>query len=294
MSSKPHRPMVALLAVWGALSLGAAPAEWPDLTTVPADLETPATTKSEPGPGRRVHQTTPGWESTDVHHTLYLPRDWQPERKLPVIVEYAGNGGFQNNFGDVSHGTVEGSHLGYGLSGGKGFIWVCLPLVKFDGNRRENAPIWWGDVGETKRYCTNTVRFICDRYGGDPRRVVLAGFSRGAIAANFIGLHDDDIARLWRAFICYSHYDGVITTWPYPHADRASARTRLQRLAGRPQFICHEGDVGFIRDYVQGTGVEGDFTFVTVPFRNHSDQWVLRETPERRTLRDWLQRSLKN
>jgi hypothetical protein len=282
-----------LLAVgMGMSSLMAAPVELPDLRSVKPDLETPAMTSSEPLAGRRVRQTTPGWEGSDVHHALYLPREWRPGKTFPVIVEYAGNGGYQNKFGDVSRGTVEGSQLGYGMSGGEGFLWVCLPFVQVTGERRENCPLWWGDVAETKRYCTNTVRFICERYGGDPRRVVLAGFSRGAIAANFIGLHDEQIAKVWRAFVCYSHYDGVNTNWPYVGADRISALTRLQRLGNRPQFICHEGDVSFIRDHVQGTGAKGNFTFATVPFRNHSDQWVLRETLERRKLRDWLKREL--
>ena len=89
------------------------------------------------------------------------------------------------------------------------------------------------------RYARATVRYVCENLGGDESRVVLAGFSRGAIAANFLGLHDDETARLWRAFVCYSQYDGV-RSWPYPGSDRASALLRLRRLGGRPQFICGE------------------------------------------------------
>jgi len=44
-----------------------------------------------------------------------------------VIVEYAGNGNYANKYGDVSSGEVEGSKLGYGISGGTGFIWICMP-----------------------------------------------------------------------------------------------------------------------------------------------------------------------
>src|SRR5207253_2146453 len=78
----------------------------PDLSSVPADLQTPAMTEGEPAAGRRVKQTTPGWEGTAVHHALYLPRDWKAEVRYPVIVEYAGNGNYKNSFGDVSKGTV--------------------------------------------------------------------------------------------------------------------------------------------------------------------------------------------
>jgi hypothetical protein len=44
-----------------------------------------------------------------------------------VIVEYAGNGNYSNASGDVSRGVPEGSNLGYGISGGKGFVSVCAP-----------------------------------------------------------------------------------------------------------------------------------------------------------------------
>jgi hypothetical protein len=264
----------------------------PDLSTVAPDLRTPAVTEEDPAPGRRVRQTAPGWEGSAAHHALYLPRDWKPDQKFPVIVEYAGNGGYRNAFGDVSEGTVEGSNLGYGISGGEGFLWVCLPYVKVDGAKKENAVTWWGDVEETKRYCLKTVSLVCEKYGGDPKRLVLAGFSRGSIGCNYVGLHDDEIAPLWRAFVCYSHYDGQLTHWGYAGADRASALERLKRLKGRPQFVCMENSVDPIRTYLEGTGVAGDFTFQTIRFRNHSDQWSLRDVPERKAVRDWLRKVL--
>jgi hypothetical protein len=62
----------------------------------------------------------------------------------------------------------------------------------------------------------------------------------------------------------------------------------LQRLKGRPQFICHEQDVRFIERYIAATGVDGAFTFAAVPFRNHDDRWILRDTPTRRAARQWL------
>jgi hypothetical protein len=43
--------------------------------------------------------------------------------------------------------------------------------------------------------------------------VFIAGFSRGAIACNFIGLRDDEIASLWCGFVVHSHYEGV-RDWP--------------------------------------------------------------------------------
>jgi hypothetical protein len=263
----------------------------PDISTVEPDLTTPPMTDGAPAAGKRVKQTLPEYKGTGVHHALYLPTDWKAGRTWPVIVEYAGNGGYRNKHGDVSDGTVEGSNFGYGISGGKGFIWVCLPYVNVA--KKTNETRWWGDVDATVAYCKQAVGTVCRDYGGDAKRVVLTGFSRGAIGCNYLGLHDDEIAALWRAFIPYSHYDGV-RKWGYASSDRASALVRLKRLKGRPQLICHEGSVRGTMKYLDSTGVQGDFTFLAAPFRNHNDRWAHRDTPQRRYLRAWLDRALGN
>jgi hypothetical protein len=259
---------------------------------IEADLTVPPVLSMAPVAGKRVRTTTAGWEQTSVYHALYLPSDWGAGKKYPVIVEFPGNGGYQHA-DDVSHGTVEGCSLGYGLTEGRGVIWVCLPFVDTRNRLKQNSTIWWGDVEETKRYCVATVQDVCARFGGDAKHVVLAGFSRGAIACNFIGLHDDGIASLWCGFFCHSHYDGVKESWPYAGADRASALIRLQRLRGRPQWISQEkGGVAETEKYLRGTGVAGDFTFVPMPFDNHTDQWALRDLPEREQARVWLRKVL--
>ena len=263
-----------------------APAEEPgDIRGVQADLRTPAMSTEEPGPGRRVRDVLPGFEDTGLYHALYLPTDWTPGRRYPVIVEYPGNGPYRNGFGDTCTGRPEHGNLGYGISGGTGFVWVCLPFVSDSG---EDVQLqWWGDVPASVRYCTRVVRRVCQSFGGDPGALLLAGFSRGAIACNYIGLRDDSVAGLWLAFVAHSHYDGV-RAWPYADSDRGSAQGRLERLRGRPQFICHEGSTAATREYLVGTGIKAPFTFVALPYRNHTDTWVLRDIPERRRLRDWV------
>lgn len=273
----------------------------PDISTVTPDLTVPAMTPGKPEAGKRVRQVHPNYAATDAHHALYLPKDWKPDRKFPVIVEYAGNGPYSNKFGDISTGRVEGSNLGYGMSGGAGFIWVCLPYLNNAGDA--NVTQWWGDrptfnPAPTINYCRKTVPWICEKFGGDPERIFLVGFSRGAIACNFIGLHNDHIAKFWRAFVPYSHYDGARTGWPYPGADRTSAILRLRRLKGRPQFICHEGDsktTGYIamtRKFIESTGVKAPLTYMPTGFRNHNDAWILRPCPARAELRKWLKEHL--
>lgn len=272
-------------------ALSAAPL--PDISTVPADLSIPELSDGAPGAGKRVRLEL--FESTPPV-VVYLPTDWVPEKKFPVIVELAGNGIFKNDYGDTSSGLPEGSKLGYGLGGGKGFVWACVPFLNEAGDK--TAITWWGDAPEyrpdsTVAFLKRAVPALCERFSGDPERVILCGFSRGAIAANAIGLHDDEIAKLWRGFACYSHYDGVSTRWPFAGADSASARQRLARLNGRPQLICSESPVAGVRKHLENAGAEGDFTFLETGFRNHNDAWVLRPSPARDTARAWLAKAIQ-
>lgn len=269
-----------------------------DIREVDADLVVPPLSAAVAAAGKRFKEKLAEYADTDVYHAVYLPTDWRPGASLPVIVEYAGNGNFRNRFGDVSTGRVEGSKLGYGISAGHGFIWVCLPYLNSAGTA--NVIKWWGDRPKynpqpTVEYCKRAVPWICKKYGGDPDRVLLVGFSRGAIACNFIGLHDEKIAKLWCGFVAFSHYDGVVDRWGYTGCDRASALARLKRLGDRRQFICAEDgagphSVGATKSYLSSTRVNGAFTFRATGFRNHNDAWTLRPSAARNDLRGWVQR----
>jgi hypothetical protein len=263
--------------------------ELPDLRSVPPDLAVPPMLEGRPAPGRRVWQVLPGYTGTQVYHSLYLPTNWKEGYTYAVLVEYPGNGPYQNAMGDYCSGKVEDCHLGYGISGGKGFIWVSLPLISLD--HQSNQLEWWGDVQASIVYCLKVVTDVCHHYGGDSSAVFLCGFSRGSIACNFIGLHDEQIAPLWRGFVCHSHYDGV-RNWDYPEGERAAAAVRLARLGGRPQFVSHEGSIGETREYLAKAYPMGNFTFQPLPYRNHTDTWVLRDIPERQNLRNWMREIL--
>jgi hypothetical protein len=268
----------------------ACPPEQPDIRSVPADLVTPAVTVGAPHPGRIVRQTLPKFVGTAVHHNLYLPRDWQVNRKYPVLVEYPGNGPYTSPCGDFSSGDVDGCNLGYGISAGLSFLWITLPFIAISG--QQNQLWWWGDVQSTVKYCREAVAAVCDQFGGDREAVILCGFSRGAIACNFIGLHDDAIANMWLGFVASSHYDGA-EKWDWAGSDRASAKERLTRLRGRASFIAQELSTQNIQDYLRSTGADDPFTFQTIHFRNHTDAWVLRDIPERRALRLWIDDTLR-
>jgi hypothetical protein len=275
-----------------------------------AGARPPVVTDGPPAAGRRVRVTPPEHTGTPVHHTLWLPADWTAEqrdagRRWPVVIEYPGN----HHPPSGSAGTVEGALLGRGLTRGAA-IWAVLPCVEADG--RSPAATWWGDVETTVAYAKRNVPRICREFGGDPDRVLLCGFSRGAIATSFIGLADDEIATLWCGFVTHDHFDGVRewpgTAWgaPLEHY-RGQARTRLERLRGRPLLVCQAGGTGDIRAWLTATGLPLDaVTFLDVQMHeifpvlpreiapgltvtgSHTDRWLLVDCPETRTARDWV------
>ena len=260
-----------------------------------ADLSVPEMKDQPPAAGLRVRVTPPEYSGTAVHHSLYLPVDWVAGKKYPVLVEYTGN--YYPESG--STGQVKDANLGYGLTGKKGFIWIVMPYVAEDLLKNERS--WWGNREATIEYCKVNLPRICQKYGGDTSNVFICGFSRGAIAVNYIGLGDDEIARFWKGFIAHEHYDGV-RTWGYKGDDSASALTRLKRLNGRPQLISEAVTFnlsGKARDYLGKYSDLGDFTFLKVPVdslfnipedipMSHTDLWLLKNSPARQMARQWL------
>ena len=283
-----------LLLLSGVVALPLAKPDAPDIRTVNPDLTVPKLSSGPAASGRRIKQALPGYEQTKAYHVTYLPTDWEEGKRYPVIIEYTGNH-YNGAFSDISTGRPEGSNMGYGISGGRGFIWICLPYLNAAGD--DIALTWWGDsknrtIKPTLDYCLKAVPWICQQYGGDPGQVILCGFSRGAIACNYLGLYDDRMAKLWRTFIPYSHYDGI-AAWPYPGSDRDSALGRLKRLAKRPQFISHEVtgsrlNLTATKRWLKSTGQTENMTFAETGFRNHNDAWLLRPSAARDQLRRWL------
>lgn len=258
------------------------------------DLVTPVMTHDAPAAGKRVRQVAPEYVGTEVYHSLYLPVDWKPDGNFPVIVEYTGNK-FPPGQGS---GEVKDANLGYGMSGGRGFIWVVMPYVQE--GRKENAVTWWGDKQATVDYCKTNLPRICEQFGGDLDNLFVCGFSRGAIGSSYIGLADDEIAAFWKGMFTHDHFDGQ-KTWGYPDSDRESALIRLARLHGRPVLICGQNASTVRDDFLKDHLDLADFTFLDVPttkifaipegpYRHaHTDLWMHRDSEQRTQARAWLQ-----
>ena len=278
--------LIAVLAVscFGPLSLGVSADDEP----VVNDLVTPEMTDEEPAAGRRVRQVADEYKGTNVYHALYLPGNWKPGGKYSVIVEYTGNKWATSG----STGEVKDANLGYGLTGGRDFIWVSMPYIET--GRKSNATSWWGDKQATVDYCKVNLPRICEEFGGDRESVFICGFSRGAIATSYIGLADDEIASFWKGMITHDHFDGQ-RTWNYPESDRESALVRLARLKGRPVLASGTGNE-FLREHPEWVNV----TILQPPVAElfkipdgkvihaHTDLWMHRESKYREQARRWL------
>ncbi len=268
-----------------------------DIRDTPPDLVPPLPSTEGPAPGRRSIITR---GEGFFGHTLYLPTDWNPNRQWPVLIELPGNGGYRDDRGDSCDGLPMNGHLAFGLSGGYGAIGLTLPFLDNDGCLQRE---WWGNgtpqrPSTTLDYWKEVIEQTCKKYNGDPDRVILVGFSRGSIAVNAVGLSTDEAAGLWKAAVCFSHYDGV-GDWPFPQSDAASAVERLQRLGNKPQFIISESPTAGpalsdqAKEFIEKSGVKGEFTSATTGFLNHSDQWALRPSPARTQLREWLAKQMQ-
>ncbi len=283
---------LALLLLISATALGA------------ADLALPPLTEQGPQPGKRATVIAPEYGGTKVRHLIALPDDWTPDWKArgkswPIIAEYTGN--FFPTSG--STGEVEGAALGYGVARGKA-IWVVLPYVAKD--HLKNEITWWGDIDATVGYAKTNIPRICAEFGGDPKKVVLCGFSRGAIGVSFLGLHDDEVAKLWCGLWAHDHFDGV-TAWTAPWGAplaryREEAAVRLRRLQGRPVLISQAYPRNQTRDFVEPLAAK-NVDYLTIDmgalygkFPNdavkhpHNDRWPLRDCAPTGVARAWFER----
>lgn len=262
------------------------------------DTILPPLTAAEPAPGRWVKRTLAAQQGSQAYHCLYLPPEWIPQGHYPVIVSFPGNGPFRNLYGDRSGGLPEDTEIAFGLTAGRGFILMGLGYLD---PRKELAPTgnWWGDVPATIDYCRRAVQEVIESYGGDPKRIVLCGFSRSAIGASFIGLHNDEIAGLWCGFLCYDGWEDQAyltrnwfrygtSSFGYDPEDfnHTGVAQRFARLRGRPVYIL--GGAGAAAELNRSH--QFPIEWVPKPHRNHNAAWALRDTPERSLVRAWLSR----
>ena len=240
-------------------------------------IETPPIEDGPPAAGRRVRYRLPGAERQAIHGLLALPRDWQPGRTYPLIVEYPGNIFFVP--GCFSTGLPDQCVIGHGMSQGSGAIWVSLPFIDAAADRIVTDG--WGDPDDTADYALRVVEHLSDRFGADRSKLVLTGFSRGAIACGFIGLRNERIASLWKAFHLCQHFDGD----GWNGSDLAGAVARARRFRGAAVFHTDNLEQA-VRPVTEAMGVPTQF--VDSGLGAHATAMFLDDRESTRCLRRWF------
>lgn len=269
-ASRLNRALFILLVLFPSLFLHKPAATADDSFTLDVHsdktLAVPPLSNGRPRAGKRVAITPIEYEGGEIFHVIYLPEQWKPDgEKLPIIFEYTGN--YSTSLG--SSGEPQDAALGYGLSGGK-WIWVSLPFVSKD--HTKNTKVWWGDKDATIAYAKKNVPRIISDFGANPNAVFLSGFSRGAIAVNYIGLHDDEISDLWTAFIAHDHFDGLKEwprSWGNPLKDyRKGALERMERIGRRPYLVSFKTRNKDTQNYIESVLPNSkNFTYTYVDIR---------------------------
>jgi hypothetical protein len=241
-------------------------------------IEVPLVEDGPPAPGRRVRYWLSGDTRPGVYTVLHLPVDWKPEELYPVIVEYPGNIFFSPAC--YSTGRPEQCVIGYGISKGRGAIWVSLPFI--DPSAGAVAEDGWGDADATADYAVRAVEEILARFGGDQRHLLLTGFSRGAIACGFIGLRNDRIAKLWRGFHACQHYDGD----GWGGATMHTALERARRVSGLAVFHTDNPPEKFQQLMLE---MKAETTYARSGLGFHSCAMFLDDRPSTQRLRKWAE-----
>ncbi|WP_139314793.1 alpha/beta hydrolase family protein [Saccharicrinis aurantiacus] len=279
------------------------------LTSIAQILTVPEMEPDKPAAGKRVKVIPPEYENTDVYYSIYLPSIYKVGNQYPVIVEYTGNY-FPPT---ASTGEVKDANLAYALAEELGAIWIVLPYVE----KGQSILKWWGNEEETINYALTNIPRVCKEYGGNEDQIFICGFSRGAIAVNYLGLYNDEIAELWCGFFSHDHYDGQQEwrgkEWGSPLKEyRAQAKMRMKRMNGRPALISSNG---FDNDtpskeeqYIIENNLDqyGTLSFIKVPipqlvddFPNeeiphaHTDKWMLYNSSYKEEVISWFKKYIK-
>jgi hypothetical protein len=203
---------------------------------------------------------------------LTLPADFHPERRYPILVDYPGNV-FYYKF-CYSTGLARYSNHGPAVAHGKDIIVLQLPFVRIGGMEEEING--FGDPDLTVDYALAAIEDVIERYSGDPDRIIFTGFSRGAYAADFIGLRKDAISDLWRGFMISQGHPKSSDGW---RNSSEGFNERLKRLGDRPVFLSRASWEGVTNITSADPGL-GDGV--------HTDIGFLLSTPAAKALSSWI------
>jgi len=245
-------------------------------------IDVPDMVEGKPAPGRRVRYQLADDADNGIYCALYLPPDWEPGKRYPVIAEYPGNIFFSAK-ACWSTGRPEQCVMGYGFSSGIGAIWVSLPFVDRENGEIAEAGFGSNEGEDTTNHAIDVINDLCANWGGDRNNLFLCGFSRGAIACGYIGLRNDQIAKLWKGFVACQHYDG--SRWRQSRMEEAVKRAT--RFAGKAIFQVDNSQEKY-QPVVDATDPSVKWTWVKSGLHFHSTAMFLDDRPSAKQLRQWF------
>ncbi|EMI17034.1 putative secreted protein [Rhodopirellula maiorica SM1] len=262
----------ATIRVKGLKASGSAP----DWVMREGRIEVPNVENGQASAGRRVRYKLSDDKDSGIYCALHLPESWMQGKLYPVIVEFPGNIYFTENC--YSTGLPDQGAIGFGMGKHVESIWVTMPFVEYA--KDKVVTDGWGNADDTADYTIRVVNEIIGKFGGDRERLVITGFSRGAIACGYIGRRNDSIASLWRGFHACQHYDGD----GWKGATLVSAKARAGRIGQRPIFHT-DNDSEDLKVMLAEVGA--DVTYASSGLGAHATAMFLDERPSTLKLQEW-------
>jgi hypothetical protein len=229
-----------------------------------------------PEAGKRVKIHLP--EYPEAYYILFLPYNFTHTAQFPIIFESPGN-----IYNEISDGLPDSACLGYGISFGMDYIWVCVPFIDDQGII---VTRWYGDNPlSSVNFWLAVLDDLNSRLSVAKDKIILSGFSRGAIGVCCIGNYNDEIASKWSAYFAHSHFDGCCI--PIPGLDM-----RLNRI-GKKKVLITVGE----NDLAKGCSKEAyekllrkghAVSYIEVPSLEHSPFWILENSESAENARNWL------
>lgn len=245
-------------------------------------INVPDMVHGRPAAGRRVRYQLPVDVDNGIYCALYLPSDWKPGKRYPVIAEFPGNVFFSAS-SCWSTGRPEQCAIGYGISSGTSAIWISLPFVDRSSGEIAEAGFGSNNGEDTADHTVAVIDDICNTWGGDRDELFLCGFSRGAIACGYIGLRNNRIAGLWKGFVACQHYDG--SNWRQSKME--AAVERAPRFSGKAIFQVDNSQEKY-QPVVDATDTSVKWTWTKSGLGYHATAMFLDDRPSTKELRQWF------
>jgi predicted peptidase len=93
------------------------------------------------------------------------------------------------------------------------YIWVNLPILNATGNKMIDS-YYPENPSSTVACWLAILEDLNKKFPIDNNKIILAGFSRGAVAISYIGNWNGTISGKWAGYFAYAHFDGCCQNIP--------------------------------------------------------------------------------